>query len=115
MNAGMGHVYARVNGQWVECQSEYYYVFHSRSEKEIRFASEEIKALNRMHDSASSIYGKRLAEFLERGMTTWLFKMEAQPVKPFSKRHSEMLRRRNVTESGRIWKFIVSVTRSGWF
>jgi putative transposase len=62
----MGHVYARINNQWVECQSEYYYVFHGRSEREIKFGSQEIKAVKGMHDQGSSVYGKRLAEFLQQ-------------------------------------------------
>jgi putative transposase len=62
----MGHVYARINNQWAECQSEYYYVFHGRSEREIKFASQEIKAIKGMHDQGSSVYGKRLAEFLQQ-------------------------------------------------
>ena len=61
----MGHVYARLNGRWVECQSEHYYVFHGRSEREIKFASREIKALHGQHDQGCAVYGKRLAEFLE--------------------------------------------------
>jgi hypothetical protein len=62
----MGHVYARINNHWVECESEYYCIFHGRSEREIKFASQEIKAIKGMHDRASSVYGKRLAEFLEQ-------------------------------------------------
>jgi transposase InsO family protein len=62
----MGHVYARLNGRWIECESEYHYVFHGRSEREISFASREIRALNGQYDQERSVYGKRLAEFLEQ-------------------------------------------------
>ena len=60
-----GHVYAQLNGRWVECQSEYYHVFHGRSEREIKFASREIQTLNGRYDQGRAVYGKRLAEFLE--------------------------------------------------
>jgi hypothetical protein len=62
----MGHVFARIKNAWVECQSEYYHVFHGRSDREIAFASREVSALNRLHDQKCAIYGKRLAEFLEK-------------------------------------------------
>jgi putative transposase len=62
----MGHVFAQIKGAWAECQSEYYHVFHGRSDREIAFASREISALNGQHDQKCAIYGKRLAEFLEK-------------------------------------------------
>jgi transposase InsO family protein len=62
----MGHVFAQIKGAWVECQSEYYHVFHGRSDREITFASREVSALNGLHDQKCAVYGKRLAEFLEK-------------------------------------------------
>jgi transposase InsO family protein len=37
----IGHAYAFVNGIWLECFSRYYSKLHGKTEKEIRFASDE--------------------------------------------------------------------------
>ena len=39
----MGTAYAFVNGRWMECHSEHYAVLHGRSQKEIMFASKEVR------------------------------------------------------------------------
>jgi putative transposase len=61
----VGTAYAFVDGQWVECHSEYYSVLHGHSEREIHLASEELRKRRQNHSRQFEITAKRLAEFLE--------------------------------------------------
>jgi hypothetical protein len=60
-----GTSYAFVNGQWTECHSEHYAVFHGRSEKEVMLASEELRRMRQCHSQQLSITATKLANFLE--------------------------------------------------
>ena len=56
--------YAFLNGQWVECRSEYHHVFRGRSEKEIMLATHEIRKRSQNHAQRFPVTAKRLAELL---------------------------------------------------
>jgi putative transposase len=60
-----GTSYAFVKGQWAECHSEHYVVFHGRSEKEVMLASEELRRMRQCHSQQLSITATKLANFLE--------------------------------------------------
>jgi hypothetical protein len=60
-----GTAYAFVDGQWVECHSEYYSVLHGRSEREVHLASEELRKRSETHSGQFVITARKLAEFLE--------------------------------------------------
>ncbi|HBQ99296.1 MULTISPECIES: TnsA endonuclease N-terminal domain-containing protein [unclassified Roseofilum] len=55
--------YAFVQGQWVECISQYYAEFQGRSEKELRLATSELRNRHR-NNKKSKISAKKLANFL---------------------------------------------------
>lgn len=59
-----GTAYAFVRDQWIQCQSEYFSIFHGRSEREIRTASEELR--KRLKRDSKSLYttAKQLGAFL---------------------------------------------------
>jgi putative transposase len=59
-----GTVHAFVKGQWTECHSEHYTVFRGRSEKEIRFASQELRRIRQCHAQQFTVTAAKLAEFL---------------------------------------------------
>jgi putative transposase len=61
----VGTAYAFVDGQWVECHSEYYTVLCGHSEREVHLASEELRKRRQNHSRQFEITAKRLAEFLE--------------------------------------------------
>lgn len=61
----VGAAYAFVDGQWVECHSEYYSAFHGHSEREIQLASEELRKRHENHSGQFVITARKLAEFLE--------------------------------------------------
>lgn len=61
----VGTAYAFVGKRWVRCYSEYYSVFHGRSEKELMIATKELRALKSSHSQQFSISAKKLADFLE--------------------------------------------------
>jgi transposase InsO family protein len=61
----VGTSYAFVDGQWVECHSEYYPILRGHSEREIHLASEELRKRCQNHSRQFEITAKRLAEFLE--------------------------------------------------
>jgi hypothetical protein len=61
----VGTTYAFVDGQWVECHSEYYSVLHGRSEREVHLASEELRKRGENHSGQFVITARKLAEFLE--------------------------------------------------
>jgi transposase InsO family protein len=56
--------YAFVNGQWLECWSEYRHAFQGRSEREIILATQELRKQSRNQRQCSPITAKRLAELL---------------------------------------------------
>jgi putative transposase len=61
----VGTAYAFVDGQWVECHSEYSPILRGHSEREIHLASEELRKRCQNHSRQFEITAKRLAEFLE--------------------------------------------------
>jgi len=63
-DAGTAYTFCR--NQWVECHSEYYTVFHGRSEREMMLATEEIRGRHRLHSARRlNVNAKMLAVFLE--------------------------------------------------
>jgi hypothetical protein len=61
----MGTAYAFVNGRWTECHSEHYAVLHGRSQKEIMFASKEVRRRSQLHSRGRfTLTARKLAEFL---------------------------------------------------
>jgi putative transposase len=60
-----GTAYAFVRGAWVKCHSEYYSILRNRSEREINFATEELRSRRRIHSQQFNVTAKKLAEFLE--------------------------------------------------
>ncbi len=61
----MGTAYAFVNGRWTECHSEHYAVLHGRSQKEIMFASKEVRRRSQLHSHGRfTLTARKLAEFL---------------------------------------------------
>jgi len=61
----VGTAYAFVDGQWVECHSEYYSVLHGRSEREVHLVSEELRKRSENHSGHFLITARKIAEFLE--------------------------------------------------
>jgi transposase InsO family protein len=61
----VGTAYAFVDGQWVECHSEYYSVLHGRSEREVHLVSEELRKRNENHSGHFLMTARKIAEFLE--------------------------------------------------
>jgi transposase InsO family protein len=61
----MGRAYAFVRGQWVECISQHYAVFHNRSEHEVRIASEELRRRHRTDRKKFELTAMNIARFLE--------------------------------------------------
>ena len=61
----VGIAYAFVAKRWVRCYSEYYSVFHGRSEKELMIATKELRALKNSHSQQFTVSAKKLADFLE--------------------------------------------------
>ena len=59
-----GTAYAYVEGRWVECHSEYYALFHGRSEKELMLASNEIRRRQQRHSQGLAMTAKKLGIFL---------------------------------------------------
>jgi hypothetical protein len=60
----IGTAYAFVQGQWVQCISQYYAEFQGRSEKELKLASSELRKRQQNYNKQSKISAKKLAEFL---------------------------------------------------
>jgi hypothetical protein len=59
-----GTAYAYVGRRWVECHSEYFAVFHGRSEKELMLASSEIRRRRQCHSQEITVTAKKLGTFL---------------------------------------------------
>ena len=60
-----GTAYAFVNKEWAECHSEYFSVFHGRSEKEIMLATQELRKLAQHQSREFTVTSRKLAEFLQ--------------------------------------------------
>ena len=61
----MGTAYAFVKSRWTECHSEHYAVLHGRSQKEIMFASKEVRRRSQLHSRGRfTLTARKLAEFL---------------------------------------------------
>jgi len=60
----IGTAYAFVQGRWVPCISQYYLQLKGHSERELLFATAELRKRQQNHAKEISITGKRLAEFL---------------------------------------------------
>jgi hypothetical protein len=60
----VGTAYAYIGQRWVECHSEYYAVFHGRSEKELMLASSEIRRRQQCHSRGLAVTAKKLGTFL---------------------------------------------------
>ena len=61
----IGTAYAFVNSRWTECHSEHYAVLHGRSQKEIMFASKEVRRRSQLHSRGRfTLTARKLAEFL---------------------------------------------------
>jgi putative transposase len=61
----IGTAYAYVQGQWVNCHSEYHTVFHGHSEKELMIASKELHRRRQHHSQSVTITARKLADFLQ--------------------------------------------------
>ncbi len=59
-----GTAYAYIKRRWVECHSEYYALFHGRSEKELMLASNEIRRRQQRHSQGLAMTAKQLGTFL---------------------------------------------------
>lgn len=60
-----GIVYAFVRNQWQQCISQYYAIFHGRSEREIMLASKELLKQRQQHSGQFNITARKLASFLQ--------------------------------------------------
>ncbi len=60
----VGHAYAFVKGRWVHCISEHHARFKGRTEREILFASHELRKRNSHHAQQFTLSAAKLAEFL---------------------------------------------------
>lgn len=60
----IGITYAFVQGQWVECISQYYSEFQGHSEKELKLATSELRKRQQQNNKQTKISAKKLAEFL---------------------------------------------------
>lgn len=60
----VGHAYAYVNKQWIECFSEHYKTFNGCSEKFIMLASKELKDRLKLTGNDIKVNGFKLAKFL---------------------------------------------------
>jgi len=61
----VGTAYAFVSKEWTECHSEYFAIFHGRSEKEIMLATEELRKVMKHQPREFSITARKLAVFLD--------------------------------------------------
>jgi hypothetical protein len=60
-----GTAYAFVSKEWTDCHSEYFSVFHGRSEKEIMLATQELRKLKQRQSGEFTVTSRKLAEFLQ--------------------------------------------------
>ncbi len=59
-----GRAWSFIDGHWVECRSQYYSVFHHRSEREIQLATAELRKRLAAQDGKVQITALKLANFL---------------------------------------------------
>src|SRR6266542_4120665 len=60
-----GCAYAYLRRQWHQCLSEYYHVFHDRSERELMMATAELRRRHQNHQRRLTITAGKLASFLK--------------------------------------------------
>ena len=60
----IGIAYAFVQGQWVECISQYYSEFQGHSERELKLATSELRKRQAKTTKQSKVSAKKLAEFI---------------------------------------------------
>lgn len=60
--------YAFIKGSWVECISQYYSIFHGRTEKELIVASEEIRKNQSNSNKKYIASAAKLAEFFQKNV-----------------------------------------------
>jgi putative transposase len=60
----IGLAYAYVEGRWVQCISEYYLRLRGHSERELQFASAELRKRYQNHRGQAAITARRLADLL---------------------------------------------------
>jgi transposase InsO family protein len=60
-----GCAYAYVRRQWHQCLSEYYHVFHDRSERELMMATAELRRRHQNHQRRLTVTAGKLASFLK--------------------------------------------------
>ena len=61
----IGTAFAFVKGQWVQCHSEYYAIFHGRSEREIMLATQELRRRRSKHARQRGLSAKAIGDFLQ--------------------------------------------------
>ncbi len=60
-----GTVWCFVNKTWLQCQSEFFTTFQGRTEREIRYATTELKKRLKTSAGESSLTARRLASFIK--------------------------------------------------
>lgn len=56
--------YAYLNGQWIQCRSEYAHVFKGHSQRELMLVTQEIHKQHHDHSKGQALTAKRLADYL---------------------------------------------------
>ena len=62
----IGLAYAYVQGRWVTCLSEYHLQLHGHTERELQFASAELRKRYQNHRGEVAITARRLADLLAK-------------------------------------------------
>ncbi len=60
-----GTAFAFVKGQWVQCHSEYYAVFHGYSERALMLATQELRKRHHQHARQRGLSAKIIGDFLQ--------------------------------------------------
>jgi putative transposase len=60
-----GTAFAFVKGQWAQCRSEFYAIFHGRSERELMLATQELRRRQRQHAQGRALSARTLGDFLQ--------------------------------------------------
>jgi transposase InsO family protein len=91
----LGTAYAFIDGLWRQCHSDYYQVFHGRSQKELLVASRELRARNRDRKPNYQISAAKLAQaFQSTNM------LESLLVQRMRARESQGLRQQGSDDKG---------------
>ena len=61
----IGKAFAFVRGQWAQCHSEYYAVFHGHTEREMMFVTQELRRQRRKHALQRRLSAKTIGDFLQ--------------------------------------------------